>query len=156
MSNRSDSDDTAGGRQYVGRFTDAPIGAVREPVGVRWLFMLVTFMRLAAAFWMLKGLLHWAYIVGLGEPGFGDLRLSRQGLFMALAVFELVAAVGLWLAASWGVVVWVGVLILEGGTPFWFADMPFSLTDTALSVAAIVLYLGFALQARREQAAAYH
>ncbi|HRK24883.1 MAG TPA: hypothetical protein PLQ11_08005 [Beijerinckiaceae bacterium] len=138
------------------RITDAPIGSVREPVGVRWLMVLISFMRIAALYWLAKGLLHWAYIIGLADPGFGDLRLSRQGLVMGLAVADLVAGVGLWMGASWGAAVWIVVLFVEGSAPFLFPDMGFSMLDPVVALLAGALYLAFAWAARREQHAAYH
>ena len=138
---------------FAGRFSDAPIGAVRAPTGVRWLLMLVIFMRIAAVFWLLRGLLQWTFIIGIGDPGFPELRLSRQGIVMALAVLDLVAAVGLWLTASWGVAIWLVVLFAEAAVPYVVPDMQFALSDVVIAVCAAFLYLFFVWQAAREQRA---
>ena len=138
---------------FAGRFSDAPIGAVRAPTGVRWLLMLVIFMRLAAVFWLLRGLLQWTYIIGIGDPTFPELRLSRQGLVMLLAVLDIVAAVGLWLTASWGVAIWLVVLFIEAALPYLVPDMQFALADVLVSAGAGVVYLFFVWQAAREQRA---
>lgn len=153
MSDPSHTADAAGAPVHTGRFSDAPIGAMRQPTGVRWLMILLVFMRVVAVLWIVKGLLHWAYIIGLGEAGFADMRLSRQGLLMLMAVFDLVAAVGMWMASSWGAALWIVVLFIEGGAPFWFPDLSFSVGDTILAAIAGVVYLTLVWQARREQLA---
>lgn len=141
------------GQIHDGYAADAPIGAIREPTGVRWLTMLVWFMRLAAVFWLLRGLLHWTYIIGLGDPGFPDLRLSRQGIVMAMAVMDLVAAVGMWLTASWGVAIWLVVLFAEAAMPYFVPDMQFALAEVIIAACAGLMYLFFVWQAAREQRA---
>lgn len=131
----SDLQDTTDGRiVHAGRYQEAPIGAARKPVGVRWRRMLVLFMRLAACVWILKGLLNWLFMIGLGDEGFPDLRLSRQGIIIILAVLDLVAAVGLWLASSWGAAVWLMVLVLEAAVPFLVPDMVRPVTDAVMAV----------------------
>lgn len=80
----------------------------------------IIFMRGMACLWMAKGLLAWCVILGIG-PFMGvyenaplQLRLAISGF----ALFDLVAAVGLWMLASWGAVIWLLTiavsLILEG------------------------------------------
>lgn len=133
---------------------DAPIGAVREPTGVRWLTILIWFMRIAAVFWLVRGLLHWAYIIGLGEPGFPDLRLSRQGIVMGLAVLDLVAAIGMWLTASWGAAVWLVVLFIEGTLVYTVPDMKVPVADAIVVGVAALLYLFLVWKAATEQRAA--
>jgi len=70
---------------------------------------LVVFVRLIAAVFMAAGLRNWASIVGLDIAG-GDLLARPLPLVVVtlfFAVADLVAAVGLWLLASWGTVVWM-------------------------------------------------
>jgi len=133
---------------------DAPIGAVREPTGVRWLTMLVWFMRLAAVFWLMRGLLHWAYIIGLGGADFPDLRLSRQGIIMGLAVLDLVAAVGMWLTSSWGAAVWLVVLFIETMIVFLVPELGVPVADAFVAVGSALMYLFFVWKAAGEQRAA--
>ena len=148
----SDSDDDI---VLAGRLSDAPIGAARPTQGVRWLRILVWFMRLAALIWMAKGLLHWGFIVGLNDAGFPDLRLSRMGIVMLSAVLDLVAAVGLWLTSSWGAAVWIVLLFIEGSLPFTLPDLKVPLVETIVCAGAGALYLGLLFMARREQMAGH-
>jgi hypothetical protein len=70
---------------------------------------LVLYVRVLAIAFLVSGLRRWAIILGPLAPGGDFFNLSPEwtvaiGFF---AVFELVAAVGLWLLASWGTVVWL-------------------------------------------------
>ena len=82
---------------------------VREHEGERsvgrWTRRLILFLRVMAAISMVKGLYHWAQVCGIG---FGDTQpfeshsIAWQTATVFFAVIDLVAAVGLWLAAAWG------------------------------------------------------
>ena len=58
---------------------------------------------------MVKGLYHWAVVCGMTglDGGFEAQPLPWQTATVFFAVIDLVAAVGLWLAAAWGAVVWL-------------------------------------------------
>jgi hypothetical protein len=75
----------------------------------RWTFRLVMFLRVMAVLSMAKGLYHWAVVCGMTglEGGFEAQPLPWQTATVFFAVIDLVAAVGLWLAAAWGAVVWL-------------------------------------------------
>ena len=137
----------------VARLADAPIGATPEVSGVNWVMILLVFMRIAAVVWLLKGILHWAYIIGLGDEGFPQLRLSRQGIFISFAILDLVAAVGLWLTSSWGAAIWLIVLFAETALPFLVPDMPPSLVDTMVSTTFGLIYLFLVWKAFRAERA---
>src|SRR5271169_1208670 len=81
----------------------------------RWTERLVTFLRVMAGLSMLKGLYHWSVVCGIGEgpeTGFaGSDAIAFQTATVFFAVIDLVAAVGLWLAAAWGAVVWLTSVI---------------------------------------------
>lgn len=140
------------GTQHAGRFLDAPIGASKpKPSGVRWRKMVVVFMRITACVWMVKGLINWAYIIGLTGDTFPDLRLSRQGIVMAFAVLDIVAAVGLWLASSWGAAVWLLVLIVEAALPFMVPDMTRPISDAITASLFAGIYLFFVWRAVQEE-----
>lgn len=70
---------------------------------------LVIYVRLLSTVFLVAGLLRWATILGFGIPGGDFLALSSPVIVATLffAVADLVAAVGLWLLASWGTVVWM-------------------------------------------------
>jgi Family of unknown function (DUF6163) len=69
--------------------------------------LLVVFMRLLAGLWALQGLLEWSAILLPRESLLENLPLLRGAAVIFFAVFDLVAAVGLWLAAPWGGVIWL-------------------------------------------------
>ncbi len=59
---------------------------------------------------MLFGLYQWATIIGVvsaNPTAFADLSGPWQFATINLAVAYIVAAVGLWMLASWGVVIWI-------------------------------------------------
>lgn len=121
----------------------------------RWAERLVIFLRVMAGLSLVKGLYHWAVVCGIGAStpgGFADYPTPYQSSTAFFAVIDLVAAVGLWLAAPWGAVVWLTSVIsmiavellfpqIYGGG-IWVSTFEFIL---------IAIYLWFALQAAREQ-----
>lgn len=69
-----------------------------------------------AAAMMILGLRQWAIIVGLAvgpAGGFETMPQYYQIATMHLGVVDLIAAVGLWLRASWGRVVWIVAALSE-------------------------------------------
>src|SRR5262249_39420223 len=75
-----------------------------------WTRRFVLFLRAMAAVSLLKGLYHWAMIVGIGQGPFSAFETNStawQAATIYFAVIDLVAAVGLWLAAAWGGVGWL-------------------------------------------------
>src|SRR2546430_14908286 len=70
-----------------------------------WTWRLVWFLRAMAAFSLLKGLYHWAVVVGFGEQASSVFETSStawQGATIFFAGIDLVAAGGLWLVGGWG------------------------------------------------------
>src|ERR1043165_6211278 len=85
-----------------------------EPPPDKWANRLVLFLRVMAGISMVKGLYHWAVVCGIDAqtPGaFADYQTPYQSATVFFAVIDLVAAVGLWLAAPWGAVVWLTSVI---------------------------------------------
>ncbi|HEV2558824.1 MAG TPA: DUF6163 family protein [Microvirga sp.] len=76
---------------------------------MRWGFVLTWFMRLLAILWILKGLSSWAVILGIWSPvgAFETRTMGYQATVIYFAVIDLVAAVGLWMASTWGGVLWL-------------------------------------------------
>ena len=67
---------------------------------------------------LLKGLYHWALVCGIAsvKPAAFEIRsIAWQAATVFFAVIDLVAAVGLWLAAAWGAVIWLTAVGLDGG-----------------------------------------
>jgi Family of unknown function (DUF6163) len=124
-----------------------------DPAAMRWSMILTWFMRIVAVLWILKGLSAWATIVG-ATPGVGFEGRSTgyQATLIYFAVIDLVAAVGLWMASSWGGVLWLlavmSHLILAVFFPRIVLAGP---TLIALFFGLIVSYLVMSWLAAREQ-----
>ncbi len=86
----------------------------REARKLPWGRRLMLFLRIVAGFSLLKGLYHWALVLGIGDGAGSTFEASAmpwQAATVFFAVIDLVAAVGLWLAAAWGGVVWLTAAI---------------------------------------------
>src|ERR1700729_1658262 len=89
------------------------VGKTATPSG-SWAEYLVLFLRVMAAGSLLQGLYHWTQVCGIGAPadgGFESHTVAWQTATVFFAVIDLVAAVGLWLAAAWGAVVWLTAVV---------------------------------------------
>ena len=129
-----------------------------EPVQGReqhslWTERLVLFLRVMAGLSMLKGLYHWARLTGIGSGTdlFEYHSIAWQTATVFFAVIDLVAAVGLWLAAAWGAVVWLmsvaSMLVVVIFFPSVFgANFAMLLFETGL----LGLYLFLAVKAAQE------
>ena len=93
------------------RDTDRPIHVGDKPKSRAWVnsrqMALVVFMRAIAALWLLQGLGHWVRVLAPGLPLFVTLPMSAAYLVIIFAVTDLIAAIGLWLLAPWGGVLWL-------------------------------------------------
>jgi len=111
---------------------------------VRWGIALVWFMRVIAAVWILKGLIGWGIILGVNGEDFLALQPGTASAIAFFAVADLVAAVGLWLAAPWGGVLWLLCAATEVIAPMFGvvlgANAPVTMAvDGALIVAYFAL-----------------
>ena len=120
----------------------------------RWTRRLVLFLRVMAGLSMLKGLYHWSRVCGIGvdaNDAFQFHSIAWQSATVFFAVIDLVAAVGLWLAAAWSAVIWLtavaSMLALEIFFPQVFGA---SLLFVALEGALLALYLWLALKSAQE------
>jgi len=118
-----------------------------------WTRRLILFLRVMAGFAMLKGIFHWSRLLGIGTGGdlFEYHSIAWQTATVFFAVLDLVAAVGLWLAAAWGAVIWLmsiaSMLALEVFFPQVFGASVFA---GLLELGLLCLYLFLALKAARE------
>jgi hypothetical protein len=136
-----------------------------EPVHARdgapevgfWTRRLVLFLRVMAGVSMLKGLYHWSWVCGIGV-GDNDLfvlhSIAWQSATVFFAVIDLVAAVGLWLAAAWGAVIWLTAIASMLALDMFFPQVfgggwLIAIVDGGL----LALYLWLALKAAQEQPA---
>ena len=120
-----------------------------------WARRLVLFLRIMAGVSMLKGLYHWSMVLGVADgtgSTFESASMPWQAATIFFAVIDLVAAVGLWLAAAWGGVVWLTATIsmaaIELGFPQVFGGR---LWIAIPELATLVVYIFFALMAGRER-----
>jgi Family of unknown function (DUF6163) len=121
---------------------------------LRWSFVLICFMRMLAVLWFVKGVSAWAMILGIWTPaGLFELRpTGLQAAIIYFAVIDLVAAVGLWMASSWGGVVWLlavmSHLILAA---FFRKIVALGMPAMGLFVVLIVGYLVISWLSAREE-----
>jgi len=122
-----------------------------------WAEYLVLFLRIMAVISLVKGLYHCGQVCGIGataDGGFEGHTVAWRTATVFFAVIDLVAAVGLWLAAPWGAVVWltsaVSMAVVEVFFPQVFGG---SIFIVFFEAALLVLYLWLAISAARERPA---
>jgi hypothetical protein len=120
-----------------------------------WSRHLVLFLRVMAGLSLLKGIYHWAVVCGIGAPfpsGFDSYPTPYQVATVFFAIIDPVAAVGLWLAAPWGAVVWLTSVISMAAVELLFPQI-FGGNLWVIAVELILLgaYLWLAVMAAREQ-----
>jgi len=120
---------------------------LEEPTPARdvsWERGLTWFMRLMALLWIAKGLSFWAVIMGAGEvaPPFQDRSLGFQATVIYFGIVDLIAAVGLWLTATWGGVLWLLAVMSHLILAVFFPGVvPVSLTLALVYCGLMVTYL---------------
>ena len=128
-----------------------------EAQGRIWAYWLVVFLRVMAALSLAKGLYHWAVVCGINAPspsGFDSYSTPYQVATVFFAVIDLVAGVGLWLAAPWGAVVWLTSVISMAAVEILFPQIYGGhLWIVVLELILLGTYLALALMAAREQPA---
>ncbi len=137
----TDTADETGAMAAI-RVGDKP---VRDPSEMRWDLALVVFMRIVAFFWLVQGLLQWWRV--LSPPtDMAFFKLTGAAVFAIafFAILDLIAAVGLWLAANWGGVLWLltacaQIFIAFVRPNFFVASLPLVACDAALIVAYFIL-----------------
>lgn len=125
--------------------------------GGSWAEYLVLFLRIMAAVSLAKGLYHWAQVCGVGAPadgGFEAHTIAWRTATVFFAVIDLVAAVGLWLAAAWGAVVWLTAVVSMAVVEVFFPQVYGGSIFIVLAEATLlVAYLWLAILAARERPA---
>jgi hypothetical protein len=120
-----------------------------------WALRLVFFLRVLAAAALIKGLYHWAIVCGIdasASGGFESYSTPYQAATVFFAVIDLVAAVGLWLAAPWGAVVWLTSAISLAAVEALFPQIYGGrLWVIGVEVVLLFVYLTLALLSAREQ-----
>jgi hypothetical protein len=122
-----------------------------------WARRLVLFLRVMAGISMFKGLYHWSLVLGIADGSGSTFELASmpwQAATIFFAVIDLVAAVGLWLAAAWGGVVWLTATISMAAIELFFPQVYGGRSWIALfEFVALAVYVGLALMAGRERPA---
>jgi len=140
---------------------EAPIAAPGSVARLDWARIFRLFMRVLAVLTIGRGLFHWAVICGLPNADgitFEDFAPGLQAATVFFAVIEPVAGVGLWLAASWGGVVWIiAVLVAVGidaavmvGMQGWVQSAARPALATAADLALLAFYILVAAAAGRQ------
>lgn len=133
----------------------APVRGADEKPEQRWTRRLVLFLSVMAAISMCKGLYHWGLVCGFGTSpgdGFESHMLAWQTATVYFAVIDLVAAVGLWLAAPWGVVVWLTASVSMVAVEVFFPRVyGAQFVTVGAELLLIGSYLYLAVKSAREQ-----
>ena len=128
-----------------------------ESESKQWSGWLTVFLRVMAGLSLCKGLYHWAIICGVSAPfpsGFDAYPVPYQVATVFFAVIDLVAGVGLWLAAPWGAVVWLTSVISMAAVELLFPQIyGGNMWVAAVEAVLLVAYLTLALLAAREHPA---
>jgi hypothetical protein len=119
-----------------------------------WAERLILFLRIMAIASIIKGLYHWAAVCGFivgEEGGFEAHSQAWQATTVFFAVIDLVAAVGLWLVAPWGAVVWLISTVTMIMIQLFFDHVyGTQLSVVGVGLAAVLGYLVLSLLASRE------
>jgi hypothetical protein len=120
-----------------------------------WTRRLVLFLRIMAFVSLLKGLYHWSQVLGIGDGNgstFEQATMPWQAATIFFAVIDLVAAVGIWLAAAWGGVVWLTAAISMAAIELFFPQVYGGRLWIAIPEFLFILgYIALALMAGRER-----
>ncbi|QFR32288.1 DUF6163 family protein [Ancylobacter sp. TS-1] len=96
-----------------------PIDATLGPAGAQlplWQVRVLLYLRCLAGFLMVKTVYSWTLICGVWDGDtsrFEMLSTAAQAAVIWAAIMNPVAAVGLWLGASWGVVLWLVTAMVQ-------------------------------------------
>ncbi len=119
-----------------------------------WTLRLIWFLRVMAGLSMLKGLYHWSVVLGIGDGrdnAFTTHALPWQTATVFFAVIDLVAAVGLWLAAVWGAVVWLTAAVSMAAVEVFFPQIyGGSVLIVIVELGLLCAYLALAILSARE------
>ncbi|WP_027486128.1 DUF6163 family protein [Allorhizobium undicola] len=121
--------------------------------------LFVLFLRIVAFCGLWVGLKYWAMLVGF--PGQGAMRFDLMPIpwrvaATSLAVVFPVAAIGLWMTVSWGVVIWIigagAQIAMHGVWPRIFGpDMPVILFHLAVAGAYLAFRIMLYIEWRRKE-----
>lgn len=120
-----------------------------------WVGWLIIYVRMLAVISLAKGLYHWARVCGIGDgpdSTFEAASVAWKAATMFFAVIDLVAAIGLWLAAAWGGVVWLTAAISMAAIEILFPGIYGGRIAIVIAeLVAVAGYLVLAMLAARER-----
>lgn len=96
-----------------------PIDATLGPAGAElppWQRRVLIYLRGLAGFLLVKTVYSWTLICGVWDGDtsrFEGLSMAAQAAVIWAAIMNPVAAIGLWLGASWGVVLWLVTAMVQ-------------------------------------------
>jgi uncharacterized protein DUF6163 len=152
---------TPGFPDDVRRDDDASLEPVhtedREHAAMPWTRRLVIFLRIMAGVSLIKGLYHWTHVTGIfvrPEDAFELHSVAWQASTVFFAVIDLVAAVGLWLAAAWGAVIWLTSVVSMIALDLFFPQVfEGGVLLDFFEFIVLAIYLLLALKSAQEQPA---
>lgn len=119
-----------------------------------WRVVFIWYLRILAILLIGAGLIHWARIIGYTPwrgVWFVDMPIEWQVATVYFGVLDLVAAVGLWLTASWGPVMWLLRTLSQVTMHTVFAEIfarrPYEIT---FYLSTIAIYLALLVLMERE------
>ncbi|MGO4386236.1 DUF6163 family protein [Microvirga sp. 2YAF29] len=121
---------------------------------MRWASLLTWFMRLLSIIWIMKGLSSWAIILGVWTPiGQFEVRSTGyQATIIYFALIDLIAAVGLWMASTWGGIMWLLAVMSHLILAAFFPGIVSSgILTIAFFLTLIAVYLAVSWLAAREE-----
>ncbi|HTZ01679.1 MAG TPA: DUF6163 family protein [Xanthobacteraceae bacterium] len=131
-----------------------PVRVTKTSKRGTWTELLVLFLRIMAAVSLIKGLYHWGQVCGIGagsDGGFQEHTVAWQTSTVFFAVLDLVAAVGLWLAAAWGAVVWLTSVVSMAAVEVFFPQVyGGSIFVVFVELTLLGVYLYLAIVSARE------
>lgn len=101
------------------------LGGPVEPRGAR-LPLTMLYMRVAALLLLVAGLARACQVLDIFTPDgltFADLTPAKRSGAITLLLVDLFAAVGLWVGAAWGPVMWAVALAVEVSMYTLFSDL---------------------------------
>lgn len=94
---------------------DGALGPASNRLGP-WQRRVLLYLRGLAGFLLLKTVYSWTLICGIWDGDvsrFQELSLAAQSAVIWAGIMNPVAAVGLWLGAAWGVVLWLVATLVQ-------------------------------------------
>lgn len=123
-----------------------------------WSTLLLWYLRCMALLLIAGGVIHWARIVGFTPwrgAWFWEMPVEWQTATVFFAVLDLVAAIGLWLAVSWGTVMWLfrafSQIVMHTAFSDMFGRRPYEITFYLATIGIYLLLVYLVEQEHRKK-----